>query len=116
MNKLDKLGDGDGNTTKNTTQQSTTPSEFAEGEHREVGACLLQGWGFIDFNTLRYPYKNGYLMADPPGRVSDSRGNLRSPTHKNTATQQSTNTGQQSQASILVQKGPKDKYNAQKSK
>ena len=116
MNKLDKLGDGDGNTTKYTTQQSTTPSEFAEGEHREVGACLLQGWGVIDFNTLRYPYKNGYLMAYPPGRVSDSRGNLRSPTHKKTATQQSTNIGQQLQASVMVQEGPKDKYNAQKSK
>ena len=45
MNKLDKLGDGDGNTTKNTTQQSTTPSEFAEGEHREVGGMLIAGVG-----------------------------------------------------------------------
>ena len=80
------------------------------------GRAYCRGGGFIDFNTLRYPYKNGYLMADPPGRVSDSRGNLRSPTHKNTATQQSTNIGQQSQASVLVQEGPKDKCNEQKSK
>jgi len=39
MNKLDKLGDGDGNIAiaTNTTQQSTTLSKFADGEHREVG-------------------------------------------------------------------------------
>jgi len=78
--------------------------------------AYCRGGGFINFNTLRYPYKNGYLMAYPPGRVSDSRGNLRSPTHKKTATQQSTNIGQQLQASVMVQEGPKDKYNAQKSK
>ena len=80
------------------------------------GCAYCRGGGFIDFNTLRYPYKNGYLGAYPPGRVSGSRGNLRRPNHKNTVTQQSTNIGQQSQASVLVQEGPKDKYNAQKSK
>ena len=37
-------------------------------------------------------------------------------TIKNTVTQQSTSIGQQLQASVLVQEGPKDKYNAQKSK
>ena len=81
MNKLDKLGVRIEIKQKiQHNNQPRRPNSSRESTGRwGCGDC--RGGGFIGFNTLRYPYKNRYLGAYQLGRVSDSGGNLRSPTH-----------------------------------
>ena len=80
--------------TRIKTQQSTTPSGFAEGLHRKAWVWYCRGGGFIGFDTLCYRNKNGYARAHPLGRVSGSWGDLRRLTIQTTPTQQSNIIGQ----------------------